>query len=247
MIRRKPKKKATVPEWVLTYGDMMTLLLCFFILLAAFSELKKEDEFKIMAEIVRQSLGLAGGGGDLPTDDDPKLSMIERLEKRELRQMLKRNTSAADDPGIDGKHTQVTRIREGWKFVVGGSVTFAPGSVTLSDQAKDGLDNVVELIRGYTNKIEVRGHASNREMMGPSPWRDLRELSYARAAAVEDYLVSEEGGRIDPSRIRVVAVADREPLVRRQYDDAQHAANRRVEVLVMEAVVEDFTRPELNP
>lgn len=247
MARREKKQKAGVPEWVLTYGDMMTLLLCFFILLAAFSELKKEDEFKVVAEIVRQSLGLSGGGGHLPTDDDPKLTMLQRLEQREIRQMMKQNTSAADDPGMDGRHSEVTRVREGWKFAVGGQIRFAPGSTQLTDASKANLNKIAELVKGYTNKIEIRGHASNRELMGQSAWRDLRELSYARAAAVEDYLISEEGGRVDPTRLRVVACADREPLVRRQYDDARHAANRRVEVLVMEAVVEDFNRPELLP
>jgi len=45
MAKRKPIQSPGIPEWVLTYGDLMSLLLCFFILLAAFSELKKEEDF----------------------------------------------------------------------------------------------------------------------------------------------------------------------------------------------------------
>ena len=58
-----------------------------------------------------------------------------------------------------------------------------------------------------------------------------------------DFLTSDEAG-IRPERIRLIANADREPLAKRVYTTAELEPNRRVEILVMEALVEDFTRPE---
>ena len=247
MTNRRKKREAGAPLWVMTYGDLMSLILVFFILLAAFSELRREDEWEVVAEVIRHSLGVRGGGGHFTKDTDPKLSMQQRLEKLQLRSMVEREVSNADDPGMTGRHPQVTRVREGWKFVVGGRIGFAPDSAGLDAAARRELDGISQLMRGYNNKIEIRGHASNREAMAGSRFDNLLDLSYARARAVEDYLVSEEGGGIRPDRIRIVAVADREPLVRRQYDDARHSSNRRVEVMVMQAVVKELARPELDP
>ena len=58
-----------------------------------------------------------------------------------------------------------------------------------------------------------------------------------------EFLVSPELG-VEPQRIRLIANADREPLATRVYTPAAQEPNRRVEILAMEALVEDFTRPE---
>ena len=63
MAKRKPPKGSDIPEWVVTYGDLMSLLLCFFILLVAFSEPKKPDEFRKVLEKIREALGFKGGIG----------------------------------------------------------------------------------------------------------------------------------------------------------------------------------------
>ena len=45
-IKKKHKQEKGIPEWVVTFGDMMSLLLCFFILLQMFSEVKKDEEYQ---------------------------------------------------------------------------------------------------------------------------------------------------------------------------------------------------------
>ena len=52
------------PAWVMTYGDMMTLLLTFFIMLVALSEIKKEDQFRAIVKAVKKAFGMKGGGGE---------------------------------------------------------------------------------------------------------------------------------------------------------------------------------------
>ncbi len=227
----------------MTYGDMMSLLLTFFILLAALSELKKEDEFKAIVKEVKQSFGMAGGGGRTASPDDPKLTMMERLKAMMIQMNRERQKSNADDPGIDGKETTVTVVREGKKFVIGGRITFEPGSADLSDSVKRQLVIVAQRMRGLNNKLELRGHASSMEETDGLRYADLWDLSYARAKAVKDFLTSRELG-IRADRVRVIANADREPLVQRVYTTQQQEPNRRVEIVVSEALVEDFTRPE---
>ena len=104
---------AGAPEWMVTYGDMVTLLLCFFVLIVSFSEIKKKEEFQSVVEEIQKAFGMRGGGGKLPTEDDPALSLIERLEAVRMRQERIPNKSNVKDPGQTGREPRVTTIREG--------------------------------------------------------------------------------------------------------------------------------------
>ena len=238
-----PKKKcppAGAPEWVLTYGDMMSLLLTFFILLAALSEIKKEDEYSAIVKEVKRAFGMRGGGGHLPTKEDPTQSLIQKLQSIQTQNETKPTRSNTDDPGVEGREQTVTTIRKGMLFVVGGPIVFEPGSAELSERGRRSLDTVVSMVRGFNNKLEVRGHAAPGELSEASgPYRDLWDLSYARSKAVMDYLTHPQQG-IDPRRIRVIGCADQEPQKMRVYTTSAQQPNRRVEVVVSEELVEDL-------
>ena len=160
---------AGAPEWMVTYGDMVTLLLCFFVLIVSFSEIKKEDQFQAVVEEIKKAFGMRGGGGKLPTDDDPALSLIERLESIRMRQERIPNKSNVKDPGQTGREPRVTTIREGKRYAIGGRILFEPDSAELSDQAKQQLIDLVARLklRDSTNKIELTGHAAAMELVEP--------------------------------------------------------------------------------
>ena len=233
------------PEWVVTYGDMMTLLLCFFVILVSLSEIKKEDEYRAVVDAVQQAFGMKGGGGAMPTQDNPEMSLIPRLDEVQLQRKKETEHSNADDPGIDGREREVTKVREGQKFAVGGRITFEPGNADLTPLAKRGLIAIASQIRGNNNKIELTGHAASREISVGSTYKDLWLLSYARTKAVMDFLTGEEIG-IRPERIRLVANADYEPVKKKVFGWAQLEPNRRVEIYVIEALVSDFDRAEAD-
>jgi len=234
---------AGAPEWVVTYGDMMTLLLCFFVILVSLSEIKKEDQYRAVVEAVQKAFGMKGGGGAMPTKENPEMSLIERLDEVQLQRKKETEHSNADDPGIEGREREVTRVRDGQKFAVGGRITFEPGASELTSLAKRSLRTVAAEFRGNNTKIELTGHAASREISVNSQYKDLWTLSFARAKAVMDYLVSEEVG-IRSERIRLVANANYEPVKKKVFGWAQLEPNRRVEIYVIEALVSDFDRAE---
>ncbi len=126
---------------------------------------------------------------------------------------------------------------------------FEPNSADLSQQAKMALKELVNdkhtKIVGTTNIIELHGHAASMELKGRSnsAYKDLWGLSYARADAVFNYLVSDDVG-LKPDRFRLVANADREPLVPRAYEEDQQATNRYVSIIVTEELIEQFRQPQ---
>ena len=228
----------------MTYGDMMSLLLCFFVLIVSFSEIKKDDEYQAVVEEIQQAFGMSGGGGKMPTPDDPALSMIQLLESLRLQNETDPNRSNAQDPGQEGREQQVRQVREGMKFAVGGRITFEPGSAELSSRAKRELREVAPLLEGMNNLIEIRGHAAPLEL--PRAEREaggLWNLSHQRAQAVMAYLTGDEV-KLSPERFRLIANADREPLQQRADSVLESEPNRRVEVLLSESLKRDFTEPE---
>lgn len=256
MAKKTCKCKEGAPEWMTTFADMVTLLLCFFVLIVSFSEIKKEDQFQAVIEEIKKAFGMHGGGGKLPTDDDPALSLIERLEAIRMRQEKTPNRSNTNTPGMHGREPRVTNVRPGTQFEVGGGVQFEPGSAELTDDAKASLRQLVDTLnlRGSTNKIELSGHAAARELMEPgadlqnaqarlAEMQALDELSHARAAAVKAYLISEEVG-LDPVRFRTIGNGANEPINARAYTSGDARVNRRVSIVVTESVVEDYQQGE---
>lgn len=232
------------PEWVMTYGDMMSLLLTFFIMLVAMSEIKKEDQWRAIVEAVKKSFGMKVGGGSIPSKEDPLLQHISVLDEMHLKKEKLDHISKSVEDGPDGKHNKVTKPRPSLIYVEGGAIIFEPGSADLSDTGKKQLRQIGEKLRGLRHKIEVHGHASSIELeLSESNYSDLRTLSYDRAVKVADYLTGSEGG-LDPQQIRVIANADNEPVKQREQDVIGTAPNRRVEIIRTDNLVEDFTRPD---
>ncbi len=244
---------AGAPEWMVTYGDMVTLLLCFFVLIVSFSEIKKKEEFQSVVEEIQKSFGMRGGGGKLPTKDDPALSLIQRLESIRMRQERTPNKSNVKDPGQTGREPRVTTIREGKRYAIGGKILFEPDSAELSEQNKQLLIDLVSRVKlkDSTNKIELVGHAASMELPnGDGTFGDLRMLSYQRAAAVEDFLTGNEipeAHRLDSARFFLGGAADREPINKRGIDTAESRSNRRVEIVVTEHIVKDLQGSEGPP
>ncbi|BAM03921.1 OmpA/MotB family protein [Phycisphaera mikurensis] len=238
------------PEWMTTYGDMMTLLLCFFVLIVSFSEVKKEDEFQAVVREIKQAFGIHGGGGKIPVTDDPTLSFIQRLDETRMRQEKIENRANTKQPGQQGKEAKVTKIREGMLIGAGGRITFDPGSATLSREVKEALVSLVEeaKIRGTENVLELRGHADALELPegGNGVFEDAWDLSAARAKAVFAFMTrpAPDGLALRSDRFRLSSNSSREPLNPRAYTTADAAGNRRVEVLVSETLVEQLKAPE---
>jgi len=243
MAKRPKKQKAGVPEWVVTYGDMMSLLLTFFILLAAFSELKREREYQEVITAVKEAFGYSGGVGVMPTREPPLRSMIQSLEELAKKELKETKVSQSVDPGIDGRRTKVTRVDEGLMFTIGGGLSFEPASAELLPGAKEELAKVARLLRGRRNKIVLRGHAASKSLPAASRFDDLWDLSYARAKAVKEFMVQEGG--LSERVIVLEARGDTEPVAPRAYTPRAQSENRRVEVIMTEAMVDDF-HPDPN-
>ena len=248
MVKRQKKPRPGVPEWLVTFGDMMALLLCFFILLQMFSQLKQDREYQRVITAIKEAFGYSGGIGVLPINDPPVRSIIERLEEMAIKQYEENKTARSPVDSVDGAFVRVKKIRDGTMFTLGGPAVFDEFSAEVTPAMRGELKKLATLLAGRINKITVRGHAHAKYLPEGSPWRDLTDLSYERSRAVLSVLV--EFG-LEDRVFRLEPVGAREPVRPRAHGPAEEAENRRVEVILSEQLVEeantdaDFTDPNL--
>lgn len=225
---------AGAPEWVVTYGDMMSLLLTFFIMLVSMSEIKQDDgKFRAMMDALKQTFGPELGTFGAPGTSLQKRSMLNKLASLGMSSEGGLMKSSQKSKGPGGAHKTVRRIRDGNVVTLGGPVIFAAFSAELTPELKKDLDIIASVVARKPNRIEIRGHSSPEPLPDDIPFRDAMDLSFARAHAVTAYLINR---KIDPHRLLVSAAGDTEPRTLTRGKDAQ-SVNRRVDVFLIDSYI----------
>jgi len=233
---KKEKKEAGAPAWMVTFGDMMSLLLCFFVILVSMSEIKEDQRFQKVAESIKRAFGYKGGAGWISGSVPPTNSFDKKMDQL-IRRKFQLQVGTSTEEGIEGENPSVKSIREGLEFTIGGQVCFEPGKARLLDQAKKQLAIFADIFRGMNTKICIRGHAAHKQPGQYRPFKSLDDLSYARGVAVKSFLAEQN---IRPERVNVEACGVNEPLDAEAYDEAARAKNRRVSIIISENLVDQF-------
>ncbi len=252
--RRAPQKGA--PKWMVTYSDMITLVLVFFILLFSMSQIDKM-KFDSITESF-QSRGVldflpnqdpnneADGTSIIGDDTQEKESDEEAREEVDLdrladqldaweekadalSKMMTNITNYLDEEEL-GDVISAKRTEEGVTLVMQDSILFDSGEAELLDSAHPFLDEIGSLLKGIPNKVRVEGHTDSRPISTyryPSNW----ELSGARAASVVRYFNEETD--LDYSRFLIAGYGDTKP-VEDGNKQKSLAKNRRVEIVILE-------------
>lgn len=224
-----------IPEWVVTFGDMMSLLLTFFIMLVSLSEMKQEEKFQAMMESIRSQLGHTSVTATIaPGPVKPRNSHFNAIANlgRSKRLDLMKGGDRTKAPVGENKTVRI--VRPGDRTARGATVSFAEGSAELTPDAAIVLRELAPDFLGKPQLIEILGHTSRRPLDSTSHFQDHWDLSAARCRAVMRFLIDEIG--IEPIRLRAKQAGPYEP----RYlgvDPAQILENDRVEVFLLDQTV----------
>jgi len=224
-----------VPEWVVTYGDMMSLLLTFFIMLVSLSEMKQEGQLRAMMDALQERFGSAAS----MTSGVPGKSLQENSFYGAMRSTGNRSEDGVkkrskDSGGHVGKFETVERLNQGTVVTIGGPTMFDPFTAELNEQILENLDILASIIKQRPNLICIRGHASPEPLPFDSPYADQFELSFARAQAVANYFI--EVKQIPPARMIVSAAGETEPRLLTR-DSQTLMNNHRVDVFLIDTYI----------
>ncbi len=218
------------PAWMVTFGDMMSLLLTFFVMLLSLSTFDK-IKFKEVTGSLSQAFGVQR---EQPTPEPPKGSSIvfqqtsASTKDSAIMARLQELKSAAQASrsAEQGKvNVEVFEDYRGIVLRVGEGDMFHPGRAELRPTVWPFLDDVIAAIENEKVDIEVEAHTDNRPMKSgkyPTNWH----LSAARSVSVVDYMI--KAGDLAPSRMAAVGRGDSRPL-RPNISAKNRAKNRRVE------------------
>lgn len=233
MGRKRPEDepKQGAPEWMATYGDMVTLLLCFFVLLFSFANLDVQ-KFKAIAQSMNGSLGVLDSGmtvsmeplvnafpSDTPTEENEEFKELYE----EMNEYIEENNLQKSIVLILNERGLLVRFMD--------NVLFDSGKADLTPKAMEIIDKVAEIIRQNDKNVRVEGHTDNipiNTFRFPSNW----ELSTTRAVNVVKYLIEVCG--IEAKRLSASGYADQHPIDDNMTPEGRQN-NRRVDMVILRA------------
>jgi len=228
-----------VPEWVVTYGDMMSLLLTFFIMLVSMSTMKDQGRLRMMMDSMHERFGPHEGQMGVPGRSLQRNGANTKIASEGVTSQGGLKKSSLDAEGGGGPSQPARRIGHQQVPTLGAPVWFPDLSVDLTPANIADLDRLAATLKGLPNQIVVRGHTTAEPLPTSSPFEDAWALSFARAEAVADRLIA---AGIPSDRLLVSSAGDTEPR-KRGFGDVQ-AENHRVDVFVVESYT---TPPEIGP
>ncbi|WP_077367466.1 flagellar motor protein MotB [Anaerosalibacter sp. Marseille-P3206] len=229
MRKRKKEEKKGAAEWLTTYSDMVTLLLCFFVLLFSFSNIDAQKFRSIMSSFQGGAGVLQGGTAmDIPEN----LAGDYNVDEDELEKLKGVIEEYAESIDLENKITLTTEER-GLVIRFADSVFFDSGKADIKPESKKILHYVAELLNRNEFKekqIKVEGHTDSdpiyRSITYPTNW----ELSAIRATNVLRYLVEVES--IDGERISSSGYSYYRPIAPNDTKENK-AKNRRVDIVIL--------------
>lgn len=226
--------EAGLPEWIMSYADMITILMAFFVVMYSMAGSQKDNarEEAVLKSLRDQfgpnwnKLSAMGPGPYVPFASKGGGNASKPMGKGEARES-------------HGDHARVHTLRPGEQTVVGGAVYFADGESALTAAQRKQLEITASEVSGKPQRIEIRGHTSRGPLPKNSPYRDNWDLAYARCRTAMEELVK---SGVDPERIRLGVAADNEPKTNTA-DGMIASQAARVEVfLLSELASQDRTR-----
>ncbi|MBW1849868.1 MAG: OmpA family protein [Deltaproteobacteria bacterium] len=238
------------PDWVVTFGDLMSLLLCFFVLLLSFSEMDKA-KYKQVAGSLAKAFGVQyqtktmtppKGISMVAKDFDQELIPVHRKEefiemqrRKEVGERLKEEIESSLQ-AMDGMEKLIS-VEVGENEVsirLMGESTFDSGKAYIRPQMLPLLKKIAAVLREQEGEITVVGHTDNVPI-----WEGIYKsnlgLSMARAASVADYLLQQ--GLVEPERVSTMGFGEYRPIETNNTPEGRQK-NRRVEIKLTSSPIE---------
>lgn len=236
MAKKKPDEpKKGAPEWMNTYGDMVTLLLTFFILLFSMSSVDAK-KFSGMVAALQGSLGVLDGGTVMENSVMENVQLQSNLESSisEDKDFEKLATDIKEYLNQNGMNNNISVMNENSGLILRfkDNILFDSGKSEIRAEAYKTLNDMSAMLNKEEFKdkmIRVEGHTDNdpiRTGRFPSNW----ELSTSRSSNVVRFMIEQSG--LSPNRLSASGYGEYHPVAP---NDSQinKSKNRRVDILIL--------------
>lgn len=260
MARRGKKHEEHVnhERWLITYADLITLLLVFFIIMYAMSKVDVQKysvlaqalnmQFQKADSVLDKGFGVSGQmtpkQGDAQTPKNQNQSQDDQKEEKdktkpeenekekrekELQDLLKQVQAYIKDQNLEAQ-VSASDTERGVAITLNDLFLFDLGKADLKTASFPILQKLASLIPTLNSKVSIEGHTDNLPLATGSPFKDNWGLSFARSLSVLRYF--SDTAKLDNNKFIATAYADTMPKVANTSDE-NRSKNRRVEIIVL--------------
>jgi chemotaxis protein MotB len=259
--QKKHEKEPNHERWLVSYGDLLTLLFAVFVVLYAMSQSDKKKAEEVSSSI-RASFGMIdskGGASIRPAIiDTGNTSVVPELKLRSPTQVPqqtgtgKRVQATENDFRIIKSSIDAYLLKAGKQNKVSVDITkrgliislkeagfFESGSAVMKKDSADAIATIANMLNQYSNRCRIEGHTDNIPINGgnyDSNW----DLSTARATGLVKKLIQSYG--IDPKKVSAAGYGEFQPVADNETAEGR-AKNRRVDLVILSAISE-YTEPQ---
>jgi chemotaxis protein MotB len=239
MGKKKKEAGSASSEWLVTYSDMVTLMLCFFVALFNPDEIDPTQLEALIANFSINSLGAKIGGLTFSpgkvADLGNTINTLPSMEKGRVLGNALRKATSLFQPEVKSNKVKITQDERGLIISLASDAFFYPASARLNIDATRGiLINLAVLLNSEEvgpRKVRIEGHTDTVDVDPGGPWQDNWQLSTERSRAVLRYL-ADLG--VEEKRFQVAGFADTMPVSSNDTPEGR-AYNRRVDIVIIDA------------
>lgn len=245
-MKKKKEKPENSERWLLTYSDLITLLMVLFVILYAASNVDKTKYAQIAASLKAAfSIGesgkvavvnQSGSNGDAINENQssktatqtPQSQTAQTTEQNKLSEIQAEIEKLLAEAGLSNKVS--TKIEDrGLVISFVDNIFFDSGQAVIKDEYKSDLVSISQILNKIDNYIRIEGHTDNVAISTPffsSNW----QLSSIRASNVVQVLIDD--GKINADRLSAVGYGEYRPVASNDTEEGR-AANRRVDIVIL--------------
>lgn len=222
--------KDYINRWVVSYADLVTMLLALFVFLYAVSQIDNHRLKDIQARI-EKSFAQSNVTKyqekiqeNLSSVVNQKVSYNSVDSADKMEKMLKQNSV------LESKSLKFIKDKRGLTIRVNNSMLFDEGSAIIKPQAKQTLTKIMNVLTKMDNPVIIEGHTDSKPIKNakfPSNW----ELSTARATNIISFML--KSGKISPKRICAVGYGEYMPIAENTSISGR-MLNRRVDIIILD-------------
>lgn len=245
-MKRTKKEKDNSERWMLSYLDFITLLMIFFLMMYAISNV---DTAKSQALANSLKVGFNSGNGQnviavsdnsnatpVVVDDE---TLAAEAETEKLADVKKKVDELVNNSELKGSVT--TSIQErGLLISFNDSVFFNSGEANIKTDWQSKLKSISKVLNGIDNYIRVEGHTDN-VAINTDYFHSNWQLSSVRAANVVEFLITQ--GNVSPGRLSSVGYGEYRPL-KSNDTEAGRSSNRRVDIVILNTKLNNSETPK---
>lgn len=225
------------PDWIVTFADMISLLVTFFILLMTFSSMEAFDAFQVDGDLIGTSGTLTAAGGPdaiKPPQHDFMNAMdavrgAQSPHSRPTEELLENIEDMGQQANDEHVEVDLKAIKDGLIIRYDERASFKPGSAELSSYLESAVTELARVLEHYPHTVVVEGHTDNR-VQATDAYPDPVALSASRASAVVEAMLS--SSQLNPLQVQIAAIGDERPRIDNDTPEGRQL-NRRVEIRVI--------------